>query len=384
MIKELEYRTFDELLDSVKLDFETYDIENMISNQTLIKIAQKINKELGLKLNPSKTKILDLRKGKAKLPSDLYVLNFALRCGEEYSYEIMNFPQAYGTYQQGVEEGTRQATVDLLARMVKQYTVVMDIEPGSNVVTHNLGTTNVVIQAVGPTGNILTFDVNITNSNQIRIISESDVTQSNIKVIVLGSNSSYGVYCPPPGTLACPAEPEIISVENTTSCPTLTCNTSGCDTVAYTDNNNYKKYNVLYQFRLLDNKSTTVDEFNMTSLHNDMATVKNGYLVTNLDEATVLINYQGQMEDEDGNLLVLDDPLVNEYYEYALKKRICENLIANGEQVINLYNLINNELRKAKIDAHHYVRTPGFKTLLKTWRMNRQAMHVKYYNAFKS
>ena len=69
--KEIEYKTFDQLLDSVKLDFNTFDIENMISNQTLIKIAQKINQELGLKIHPSKGKVLEVINGKAKLPSDL-------------------------------------------------------------------------------------------------------------------------------------------------------------------------------------------------------------------------------------------------------------------------------------------------------------------------
>ena len=80
----------------------------------------------------------------------------------------------------------------------------------------------------------------------------------------------------------------------------------------------------------------------------------------------------------------MDHPLVNDYYEYALKKHICENLIVRKEPVINLYNLIAGELRKAKIDAISYVRTPGFKELHKNWKMNRQAMYVKYYDAFKS
>jgi hypothetical protein len=384
MLKEIEYRTFDQLLDSVKLDFETYDIENMISNQTLIKVAQRINKQLGLKINPSKTKVLDIYNGKAKLPSDLYVLNFVLQCGDATTYDVMQFPQLYGTFQQGIEEGTRQATVDLLARMVKQYTVITDIVNGPNTITHGLGTTNIVIQAFSPTGNLLTFDVNVINANQIQILSESAEVLANIKVIVLGSNSSYGVYCPPPGTLTCPTEPEIIPVETIPTCPTLTCNPSGCDSVAYSENNKLKKYNVLKQLRLLQNKSTTVDEFNVTSSYDDIATIKNGYLIVNFDEGTVMIHYQGQMENEDGELLVLDDPIVNEYYEYALKERICENLIANGEPLSNLYNLVASKIYKAKQEALSYVRTPNFKEMFKNWKMNRQAMYIKYYDMFKS
>ena len=129
--------------------------------------------------------------------------------------------------------------------------------------------------------------------------------------------------------------------------------------------------------------SDTFDEVNTNSQRLGTVTVKNGFLITNFDEATVFINYHGQMEDEEGNLLVLDHPIVNEYYEYALKARICENLIANGEQMQNLFNLMNMQLRKAKIDAISFVRTPNFKEMHKAWQMNRKAMYMKYYDMFK-
>lgn len=40
-VPELKYRTFQQLLDSVKLDFRKYDTENLIDDFSLIKIAQK-------------------------------------------------------------------------------------------------------------------------------------------------------------------------------------------------------------------------------------------------------------------------------------------------------------------------------------------------------
>ncbi|HOK59706.1 MAG TPA: hypothetical protein PK432_01875, partial [Candidatus Dojkabacteria bacterium] len=63
--------------------------------------------------------------------------------------------------------------------------------------------------------------------------------------------------------------------------------------------------------------------------------------------------------------------------------RICENLIANGEPLQNLFNLMNIQLRKAKIDAISFVRTPNFKEMHKAWQMNRKAMYMKYYDMFK-
>jgi len=62
----------------------------------------------------------------------------------------------------------------------------------------------------------------------------------------------------------------------------------------------------------------------------------------------VYISYQGAMEDEDGNLLVLDHPYCNEYYEYALKERILENMVFAGENVGQQLALIAQKLRADK------------------------------------
>ncbi len=78
MLTEIQYRTFDDLLDSVKIDLRSLDLEGLIDPQQLIKVALKVNYELGLKVNPSRSKALEVHKGKAKLPEDFYVLNFAL------------------------------------------------------------------------------------------------------------------------------------------------------------------------------------------------------------------------------------------------------------------------------------------------------------------
>ena len=51
------------------------------------------------------------------------------------------------------------------------------------------------------------------------------------------------------------------------------------------------------------------------------------------------------MEDNEGNLLVLDHPYCNEYYEYALKERILENMIFSGENVSNQLSFIQNILK---------------------------------------
>ena len=90
------------------------------------------------------------------------------------------------------------------------------------------------------------------------------------------------------------------------------------------------------------------------------------------------------MEDENGDLLVPDHDLLNEYYEYALKSRILENLFMNGEDVSQRMQLIEQRLRASRNQALSVVNTPNFRELKEMWQANRKAMYGKYYNMFLS
>ena len=89
-------------------------------------------------------------------------------------------------------------------------------------------------------------------------------------------------------------------------------------------------------------------------------------------------------EDDEGNLLVLDHPVINEYYEYAMKQRILENLYINGEDVSQKMQLIEQRLKAARNNALSIVNTPDFAEMYKVWQMNRKAQYNKYYDMFKS
>ena len=107
-------------------------------------------------------------------------------------------------------------------------------------------------------------------------------------------------------------------------------------------------------------------------------------MYTNIEHGELFISYQGALEDEDGNLLVLDHPMINEYYEYAIKQRILENLFINGEDVAQKIQMIEPKLRSARNNALTIVNTPDFAEMYQVWRMNRKAMYARYYDMFKS
>jgi len=114
------------------------------------------------------------------------------------------------------------------------------------------------------------------------------------------------------------------------------------------------------------------------------AWIRDGWLYTTLKDAVIYISYQGQMQDEDGNLMCPDHDEINEYYEYAVKQRILENLIMNDEPVGQKMALVEARLRAARNYALTIVNTPNFSEMKQVWAANRKAMYGKYYDQFKS
>jgi hypothetical protein len=76
--------------------------------------------------------------------------------------------------------------------------------------------------------------------------------------------------------------------------------------------------------------------------------------------------------------------MINEYYEYAVKQRILENLYMNGEDVAQKMQLIEQRLKAARNNALGIVNMPNFAEMKNLWMMNRRAQYQKYYDMFKS
>lgn len=109
------------------------------------------------------------------------------------------------------------------------------------------------------------------------------------------------------------------------------------------------------------------------------------HLRTNLECGRIYLSYIGNMVDDDNNLLCLDHDIINEYYEYALKLRILENLYMNGEDVVQKMSFIEEKrLKQARNNALSIANTPDFAELEQAYKMNRKAMHARYYRMFYS
>jgi hypothetical protein len=144
-------------------------------------------------------------------------------------------------------------------------------------------------------------------------------------------------------------------------------------------------YNILIPLKILEAPQSV--DCNCPNIYIDNGLsgwIKDGYLYTNFTSGKVYINYQGMMEDDKGNLLAPDHDGINDYYEYALKQRILENLFFANKPVQAQLQYAEMKLRTARKEAVTLVNTPNFNELKRIWEMNRKAQYAKYVDMFKS
>jgi hypothetical protein len=325
----LKYRTFDQLLEDVTVDLNTFALENLIEPQQLIKLTKKINYDLGLRINQQKEVILEVCHNKVKLPDDFYTFNFAFICGhylEHVGYD-------------GIVGGTTIVEVPY-----QEVPANIDV-------------------CAPPTVNCRTC-----NSHPCNQTAACDLNHPIVDPIPTQYDplNPYGNTCIAPRVfMNCKGEKwELVQVINNTGTTRV--------------------YNDLIPLRMKASQEIECDCPNLYYNTRNEGWIKGGFLFTTFETGKVYLNYQGQMEDDQGNLMVPDHDLLNEYYEYALKARIFENLYLNGEDVAQRMQLIEQRLKAARNQALSLVNTPNFKEMEKMWWTNRKAMYGKYYTMFQS
>lgn len=322
----LKYRTFDQLLEDVSIDLYTFSLENMIEPQQLIKLVKKINYELGLRINQQSEAVLEVSHGRAKLPDNFYTFNYGMIC--------------------------------------TNYTEYSSTSPGG---THIV---EVPYQEVPSTTNICapeTVNCRVCNSNPCNHTAacEGHIPPVNPIPTEHDPNNPYGNTCIAPRVF-------------------INCKGEAYELVQMVKPTQTRVYRNLIPLKMKRSEEIDCGCPNLYVDLPDEAWIKHGFLYTSFQEGNVYINYQAHLEDENGNLLVPDHDLLNDYYEYAVKKRILENLFMNGEDVGQRLQLVNGELRAARNQALSLVNTPNFTELKEVWETNRKAQYGKFFNMFKS
>ncbi len=103
----------------------------------------------------------------------------------------------------------------------------------------------------------------------------------------------------------------------------------------------------------------------------------------NFKEGKVYINYLADMIDEDGNLLLLDHPLVRDYYEYAVKKYLIEMwLINNDADVTEKWKLVKAELYESRLRALNFINTVEYSQIKGSYEANRNRFYNRHMKIF--
>ena len=260
---ELQYKTFSSVMASVEEDLKQYADNNLISRRNYIKVAKRINSDLGPKINRKREVCISVRDYKAEVPIDL----LSVIC------MVATTIDTFGTLHPAIH-GTRLVT-NTTEELVDK------------------GFTPTVSAARLTCSGSCTFITKITSSTEVQY------------------NSFYKLA---------PSASSLSFFQN--SSPNVSWES---------------------QYTLSMNESE---------------------MTFNFKEGEIYISYIANMVDEEGNLLVLDHDLVNEYYEFAIKERILYDLWINGEDTYNKYvDTRDVQLPKARQVGRRIVHTPEYKTM---------------------
>lgn len=317
---ELKYKTFDSLLADVMVDFRSYASENLIEPQELLRVTKWVNSDLGLRIYTPKEDILELEKGKVRLPYDFYSFNYGLLC-DEGSYTIIP--------PQGVN-------IDMIPYPSYKDAPVVDScsEPCST-----------EEPSCGNCGNCTSCCpdvIEVPGYNPLKPYGDTCVTP---RVFMDCKNNAF----------------ELVQILRTET----------------------RRWKYMLPLRLVSpNNQISPCCPNLSVRCADIIWINDKFLHSNLDCGKIYINYEGALENENGEILILDHDKVTPYYEYKLKHRILENLFVNGEDVERRLLYIKEQLRLARIEAWAVVKMPNFKEMMDLRTLNHKAYNSRFVDMF--
>lgn len=108
-----------------------------------------------------------------------------------------------------------------------------------------------------------------------------------------------------------------------------------------------------------------------------------GYLETDFHEGVIYMSYLADMKSESGEIMIPFHSSLNEYYEWAIKTRILQNILYNNEaDVAQLYKDAQKERNFAFHDAVNFVMGKEYKEWSKYEKERSDKFFRKYYQIF--
>jgi len=376
-IKELGYKTADEVIDSVRIDFQSYQSQGEIDNANLLKVILRINYEIGLRAYMQKETMLEVKNGRTALPADFHQMLIALSC---YNYtHVQNSPSnGHVLLEEVCQTGAPQPSTCPCWTVVSTGYQTTYVDCVTGIVTPIYfppGTQNICAASIDSTGG-----------------HGGTITVSTSTFCYPGTNGVLS--CSPPDTC------NICNVCHNGPCPEVVINPyplgkcrticGGTDQQATIKILQYCSTQVLcYETfeRLFIVPNIAANGFSNlsspgTNSGANTASIRGNFLETNNPHCTkVYIQYLGAMENELGQLLVPDHHVILSYYSYALKERILENIYLNGgEDVLQRLKYIQEKKEFYRNDALAIANQPNFRDVVNTTQVLRANANRQYYN----
>ena len=98
------------------------------------------------------------------------------------------------------------------------------------------------------------------------------------------------------------------------------------------------------------------------------------------------LNYTTDMVNEEGELLIVDHPLVNDYYEYAVKTKMLENFLFNDKapNIQQKLQISNERLKQSRIEAMNFTYMPEYTDILNYGNSKKSNFYNKYIKIFNN
>lgn len=106
--------------------------------------------------------------------------------------------------------------------------------------------------------------------------------------------------------------------------------------------------------------------------------------ISGVKEGYVYVNYLTDMVNDDNEILIVDHPLVNDFYEYSVKEKMLENFLLNSDaDVANKLKYVIDQKQLARVDAMNFVYMPEYTEIVSYQNAKRQNFYNRYFKAFE-
>lgn len=113
---------------------------------------------------------------------------------------------------------------------------------------------------------------------------------------------------------------------------------------------------------------------------NEFEIADDGMITTNFETGAIYLNYVGNLEDLDEDLLIIDHPLVEPYYEAELIRQILKNIVYNKDgEVVQLYGDAKIEASRARTQAMNFINMPEYTEIRDLYQNQRKRLYDKYF-----